>query len=87
MAYPMARCPTFKEVRQRLEAEFDCRYVVDEEVRLNGVFLTNIERDVDGVTLRCAFTYDDNERLPPSEVRSICARLRISVSAFNMHLN
>ncbi|MDE2815076.1 MAG: hypothetical protein OXK81_00035, partial [Chloroflexota bacterium] len=60
---------------------------VDGRVRVNGTSLARIERDVDGTTLWCAFTYGDNERLPPSEVRSICARLCISASSFNMHLN
>ena len=68
MAYPMVQAPTFGEFRQRLERDFDCRYIADGEVSINGDPIARLERDIEGSTRRYAVTYSEDVRLAPSVV-------------------
>ena len=81
MAYPFAQLPTFGSFRQRLVDEFDCR-CYELEATINGARAWCLERTVDGQILRYGVTYDTDERLVPSVVRSICARLHVDVKEF-----
>ncbi len=82
MAYPMVQAPTFGEFRQRLERDFDCRYIADGEVSINGDPIARLERDIEGSTRRYAVTYSEDVRLAPSVVRSISAQLRVDSTVF-----
>ena len=81
----MVRWPTFGEFRQRLERDFDCRYVADEEVSVNGAQIARLERDIDdGSTRRYAVTYSEDYRLAPSVIRSICGQLHVDAAVFGL---
>ena len=83
MAYPMVPWPAFGEFRQRLEYDFGCRYVTDEEVSVNGAPIALLERDIDdGSTRRYVVTYSEDYRLAPSVVRSICSHLHVDSAVF-----
>ena len=92
MAYPMAPSPTFGELRQRLATEFSCSYetLQNAELIFNGGAPETIHflsRTVNGTTRIYAVSYGDDERLLPSEVRSICQHLGIDPSLFGLSLD
>lgn len=84
MAYPMVQWITFGDFRQRLEGEFDCRYVTDEQVSVNGTQFGELERAIGGRTRRYAVSYTDEYLLAPSVVRSICAHLHVNPVEFGL---
>ena len=88
MAYPMVPWPTFSEFRERLVSEFGCRYVhvPDGQMFVNGNPVGELERKVDGKVRRYAVCYDDDYRIAPSVVRSICTQLHVDPDAFGMNL-
>ena len=79
MAYPMEKWPTFGELVERLERDFDCQYIRTGEILVNGLPVGWIERSLNGSTKRFAVIYDSEFRLAPSAVRGICANLNIDV--------
>ena len=84
MAYPFIEWPTFGAFRERLLREFECQY--DTVGMINGAPVGCLRRTVDGKTRRYGVTFSDHERLAPSVVRSICARLAIDVKGFGFTL-
>ena len=92
MPYPMVPSPTFSELRQRLVTEFSCSYktLQNAELILNDgapEAIHYLSRTVNGTSLTYAVPYDDDERLLPSEVRSICQHLGIDPSLFGLSLD
>ena len=90
MPYPMIPWPTFAEFRDRLVSEFQCEY---KELPDSLALATNdpepvwyFERAVGDIPRRYAVFIADDEPVPPSVIRSICARLKVDPSAFGLHL-
>lgn len=90
MAYPMVQMPTFAEFRGRLVGEFGCTYeqLPDPLIVNDGAPATvrYLKRIVGEVPLTYSVFFDEDERLMPSAIRSICARLEIDPSAFGLTL-
>ncbi len=84
MAYPFIEWPSFGDLRQRLLDEFGCTY--DRVGTINGADTWCLARVVDGENRRYGVMYQDHERLAPSVVRSICARLKVDPKAFGLTL-
>ena len=90
MPYPMIQWPRFLEFRERLVAELDCEWKTLPDSLAIGKGepepVNYLERIVDGQTRRYAVFIPDNERIPPSVIRSICAQLKVDPAAFGLHL-
>lgn len=86
MPYPMIKCPTFAELRERLWAEFQCECksirIVESELPV-----TFFERTVDGLTLQCPVVFDAEDIIiEPHMLRHICDRLQVPKTAFGLTL-
>lgn len=90
MAYPMMKWPTFAEFRQRLEAEFNCKYrELPVKLTINGGVpepIRYFEREVEGEKRRFSIWYPDDERIAPHVIRAVCRRLGIEPAAFGLIL-
>ena len=82
MPYPMRPWPTFGEFWRTLESEFSCRrkIVGSGPHRIQWC----IERTVNGSVLNKVVLCDDDERMGPDQIRSICGHLRIDPSRFKL---
>lgn len=79
--YPMAKAPTFRELRDRLQKEFDC------EIRNDPNGCEYIERHLNGKVLTYPLAYEDlDDRIGLWVVKSICRRLKIESSNFGLTL-
>jgi hypothetical protein len=91
MPFPMIQWPMFAEFRGRLENEFSCEYkAISVKVVVNDgppEQVRYIERTVDGTARRHVALYDDDERISPTEMRSICAHLEIDPSTFGLAMS
>ena len=75
--------PTFAEFRIRLEKEFDCKFNIDREPFPISYF----ERIVNGKKITCVVDLNsDSEPVTPTVIRSVCTRLKINLTEFNLHL-
>ena len=89
MAFPFVELPTFGDFRERLATEFSCSYHA-----LKGAVASfagdgpepvyYLERQIDGSARRYRVQYGDDERLLPSEIRSICVHLDIDPAVFGV---
>lgn len=93
MAYPMIKAITFRELKERLADKFECRFKkVEEPVRNttdgSQYEVSYLERDVPGgkAPVQCVVTLDEDERILPTQLRQICARLHIDPAEFGLHL-
>ena len=86
----MIQAPTFADFRDRLVNEIGCKYS-----QLPGSMSINdgepkpifyFERDAGGEIRRYAVAIPDDERLTPSVIRSICARLAVDPAKFGLNL-
>lgn len=84
MAYPFIQWPTFGEFRARLIDEFGCEYT--EIGTVNGSAIGCLKRTIDGDDLLYGVVLEDHDRLSPTVIRSICARLGVDVAAFGLTL-
>jgi len=86
----MIKWPTFAEFRQRLEAEFNCKYrELPVRLAINGGVpepIRYFEREVEGEKLRYSVWYPDDERIGPFVIRPICRKLKIDPKAFGLTL-
>ena len=85
MAYPFVPSLPFGEFRGKLISEYACRWDVlpiSYSPRRLGV----LERDVSGQTLDYVTDMEDADRVLPSTLRSICARLKIDPADFGLVL-
>ena len=90
MAYPFVRALTFDEFAQELATNFGCVLRESRGVlsRANGEPPERVryfERQYNGKVLQCAVV-PSGDRLTPSVVRSICARLAIDPDFFGLTL-
>jgi hypothetical protein len=90
MAYPMMPWPTFADFRARLVAEFGCTYKeLPGQLSVNGCdpeTVCYLERKVEDEMRRYAVVLKDDERVAPSVIRSICARLELDPRKFGLTL-
>ena len=90
MAYPMIKWLSFVEFRSKLISEFQCKYLeLPHSLAIAGSApepIKYFERIVDGTPRRYAVSIADEESIPPSIIRSICARLKVDPAAFGLHL-
>lgn len=78
MAYPFGQMPTWRELRDELVAKHGCTL---NAVRVDGAELPYVERVADGKTFTAVMqgALQDDQRLTPSVIRSMCARLGLDV--------
>jgi hypothetical protein len=89
LPFPFTYLPTFAELKFILVREYGCEFksdmvLVDE---LNDSYpLTYFERTVEGEVLDFAIVIpaDEEERIAPSFLRSICVRLKIPLVRFHL---
>jgi len=88
LAYPLAQCPTFKELKDILEKKYGCQYKKGNAIKNNkpcAIFY--FERVIDGSVMQCSIdSYDDEERIVFPVIRSVCRRLKINPSIFGLTL-
>ena len=80
MPYPFMKFPTFGEVREHLEEEYECHYISDDE---DAYFWRRISN---GKIAYCEVIADDKDYLLTETVRHICNRLRINPEEFGLTL-
>jgi hypothetical protein len=98
VAYPFIYCPSWREVIDRLQAEHQITFHQTPPIQApdgkpvqisDGENLTiqYFEHSANGTTFRCVVCFDDeNERILPSMMRSICSTLRLSPTFFGLEL-
>lgn len=75
--------PSFYELRNKLEDEFDCTL---KTIGNNPLPTTYFERTHRGKKLRCPINLNNNEVLTPIVLRYICRRLKIDPTLFGLIL-
>jgi len=90
-AYPFAKAPTYAEMKERLQNEFECKLLkVEGKIRdLQGVEhdVYFFERTLHNKTYRAvAPDLKDDDRVLYSVTRSLCNRLRIDPANFGLVL-
>jgi hypothetical protein len=98
VAYPFIHCPSWREVIDRLDKEHQIAFHQTPPIQTpegkplqvaDGEDLTiqYFEHKTDAETFRSVVSFvDENERILPSMMRSICASLRISPAFFGLEL-
>lgn len=89
MGYPFVQFPTFREFRERLENEYNCSFESLERTINNGEIITIFffVRIIGDRQLRCSIqNFNDDDRIKPSVLRSICERLEIDPIVFGFTL-
>jgi hypothetical protein len=92
MPYPFVKLPTFAEFRAILEAEFHCQYKQLDQVSYEDPQGTKhpifyFERKVESATYLAAVDIPDTSIVQLTMLRSVCARLRIRLERFGLHLD
>jgi hypothetical protein len=90
-AHPFAPAPTYAALKERLQKEFNCKFVkVPSKIRdLQGVEhdVYYFEREYNGKVYRAvAPDLPDEVHLLHSVTRSLCARLHIDLAHFGLNL-
>jgi hypothetical protein len=84
--YPFIYFPTWREVIDRLEKEHQITF--HQTGVGKGVFVQYFEHKTGKETYRHVVSFsDENERLLPSVMRSLCANLRLSPKFFGLELD
>lgn len=77
MAYPFAQMPTWGDFRDRLVSQHGCSL---KTIQVDGADLPYLECNANGkVFVAVAQNLPDDQRLTPSVIRSVCARLGLDV--------
>ena len=81
MPYPFASLPTFGDLKQRLENDFQCTFKTKDGISF-------FERTVEGEVIRVVVDDEDvHGRVLLSHVGTICRRLKVNPSSFGLTLD
>jgi hypothetical protein len=91
VAYPFIYHPTWREVIDRLKNECQITFHTTGKVQSPKGEIAPVQyfehKTKEGVFRHVVVFTDENERLLPSMIRSLCANLRISPKLFGMELD
>lgn len=80
-AFPFGPTIYFLEMRRRLERDHDCSFIPP-----NDRPVGKMERTIEGTTYHIYLPNSDDDPLTPSEIRNICAALKVPHEDFGVYL-